>query len=85
MKRLIAKRITAFNKEVEQFIQQCQDSGKFNDRQMEEIRKGFEQDLTMEQVKLYAKPEFKNYQMWEIRWGFKHGLTIEQVKEKYNL
>jgi len=85
MKRLVSRKITSYNEEVEQFIKECEDSGKFNDRQMEEIRKGFEQDLTMEQVKVYAKPEFKNYQMWEIRWGFKHGLTIEQVKEKYNL
>ena len=47
---------------------------------MEEIRKGFKDGLTMEQVKLYADPKFNYSQMEAIREGFKNGLTMEQVK-----
>ena len=38
-------------------MQERKESGNFNDWQMKEIRKGFENNLTMEQVKVYAKPE----------------------------
>ena len=60
---------------------------------MEQIRKGFEHELTMEQVQLYAKPKFSagfsnedrdywgyNNQMEQIRKGFEHGLNMEQIQ-----
>lgn len=62
------------------FINQCINSGKFNKEQINEIKYGFEDGLTLEQLKIYANPKFDNYQMYEIRWGFKDGLTLEQVK-----
>lgn len=46
---------------------------------MEQIRTGFESGLSVEQVGVYAKPEFNEYQMREIRCGFNEGLSIEQV------
>ena len=44
------------------------------------IRTGFENGLTMEQVKLYADPNFNYKQMKEIKEGFLNGLTMDQVK-----
>lgn len=38
----------------------------------------------MNQIKMYAKPEFDNDQMSQIRKGFEHGLTIEQVQAYAN-
>ena len=41
---------------------------------------GFQDGLTIEQIKLYAKPKFNRSQMQEIREGFKSGLSKEQVQ-----
>lgn len=49
---------------------------KLNKLQMGMIKDG----LTIEQVKVYANPEFSWRQMEEIKKGFKNGLTIDQVK-----
>ena len=82
MKKLnkIARRITAYNETIEQFIKECENSGKFNPDQLREIRKGFNYDLSLDQVKVYAKPEFNKYQMEEIRLSFEDGLTTKQVE-----
>lgn len=48
--------------------------------QYTEIKKGFQNGLSPEQVKVYAEPTFNNYQMQEIRFGFELGLTLEQVQ-----
>ena len=64
----------------DQFINKCKNSGKFDDCQMYQIRKGFEEGLTFKQVKIYAKPEIQHDQMEQILWGFIDGLTMEQVK-----
>lgn len=45
----------------------------------EEIKNGLKNGLSMEQISVYAKPEFNEYQMREIRCGFNEGLSIEQV------
>ena len=79
MKRLI-KKAYDLAEEQEKFIQECEESGKFDDKQMNEIIWGFEHGLTMEQVKLYADPKFDWKQMEEIGKGFENGLTIEQTK-----
>ena len=82
MKRLnkIARRITAYNEEIEQFIKECENSGKFDINQMDVIRRGFKNHLTLEQVKFYAKPEFNWEQMFEICEGFDNNLaTMEEV------
>ena len=82
MKRLnkIAKRITASDELTEQFITECEHSGKLTNDQMFEICRGFRDGLTIEEVKVYAKPEFNKQQMKEIRRGFERGLSMEQVK-----
>ena len=83
MNKIIArltKKANNLTEEQEKFIQECKESGKFNDKQIEEIRKGFENGLTIEQVKVYADPKFDNNQMEEIREGFENGLTADQVK-----
>jgi len=51
----------------------------FDADQMEQIRLGFENELTKEQVLVYAKPEFNADQMEQIRLGFENELTMEQV------
>ncbi len=62
------------------FIKQCKKSCQFDYRQMYEIRLGLHSGLTLEQVKVYANPDFNNDQMQQIRWGLIDGLTIKQVK-----
>jgi len=62
------------------FIKECENSGQFNYWQMFEIRYGFENGLSIEQIKLYANPKFGSWQMKEIRLGFEQGLTIEQIQ-----
>lgn len=46
----------------------------------DEIREDFENGLTFEQVKLYAKPEYEYGQIINIRRGLENGLSIEQVQ-----
>ena len=46
---------------------------------MEQIRRGIEEGLSKEQIKVYAHSEFTAFQMKEIREGFKNGLTMEQI------
>ena len=51
MNKIIArltKKANNLTEEQEKFIQECEESCKFNDKQMEEIRKGFENGLTIE-------------------------------------
>ena len=81
LKRLNKK--ASFNRianDINDFIQECEGSGEFNQHQMFQIRAGFIDGLTMEQVKLYADPQFDDEQMLIIRLGFKDGLTMQQVK-----
>ena len=75
MKRLI-KKANNLAEEQEKFIQECEEIGKFNDYQMEEIEWGFRNGLIMEQVKVYADTKFDNRQMEKIRKGFENGLTM---------
>lgn len=49
-------------------------------KQMAQVRWGFaESNLSPEQVRLYARPEFDEQQMLEIRRGMEKGLTATQV------
>ena len=50
-----------------------------NSFQLQEIRSGFMSGLTIQQVDLYAVPEFSSMQMREIRLGFVAGLSFDQV------
>ena len=51
----------------------------FDEKQLNQILLGFENNLTPEQIAVYADPKFDNAQMRQIRTGFKNGLTMEQV------
>lgn len=51
----------------------------FTKDQMNEIKNGFENGLSEEQVDVYAKPEFNESQMRKIRMGFESGFSMEQV------
>ncbi len=53
--------------------------GVFTDDQIGEIRWGFKKGLTVDQVALYAKPEFDYWQMVEIQLGFEYQLATEQL------
>ena len=46
---------------------------------LKQIRKGFENGLTPEQVAVYAKQEFDWVQMYEICKGFEHSLCTGQA------
>ena len=68
MKRLnkIARKITAVDEALKQFMEECRDGGRFNDNQIFQIFRGFHGGLTMEQIQVYAKPEFRWVQMEQI-------------------
>lgn len=44
-----------------------------------EIKDGFEEGFSAEQVSMYAKPEFNSFQKEEIKNGLKNGLSMEQI------
>ena len=46
---------------------------------MKAIRAGFEYGLDIEQIKLYAKPDFNYKQMIQIMYGLKNGLNNKQI------
>lgn len=62
----------------EEFLEEIVTSYEYSSQKCE-ILHGFESGLTLEQIKLYAKPEFSYHQMRQIRFGFENGLTNEQV------
>ena len=61
---------------------------KYSWEQMEEIREGLENGLSVEQVNIYADEKYNEYQMRQIRKGLEKGLSIEEVRlyadEKFN-
>ena len=67
-------------KENEEFIKQCEESGKFDDDQMRQIRRGFEDGLTLKKVKIYADPKYEWGQMMELEMALAAGRTMEQIK-----
>ena len=50
-----------------------EESDKFNEYQMGQIRNGLKKGLD---VSIYAKPEFKGSQMEQIRYGLERGLDV---------
>ena len=47
---------------------------------MYQIEEGFEDGLSIEQIKLYAKPEFDATYMRVIKEGLKRGFSMEQIQ-----
>ena len=48
---------------------------------MHQIREGFTNGLSNDQIRIYADPEFSCEQMIQIRFGFQNRLTKEQVQQ----
>ena len=46
---------------------------------MDKIYKGFKNGLTLEQIKLFANPNYTTELMKEIQYAFDDGWTIEQI------
>jgi hypothetical protein len=60
----------------EEFMETCENAG-FNENQLSQIKGGFCYDnLTIEEVKTYAKPEFNADQMYQIRCGLSIGFDV---------
>jgi len=58
------------------YLEQCNHLSK----RLKEIRLGLEHNLTLEQIKIYAIPEFDFGQMKPIRLGLEADFTSEQIK-----
>ena len=71
------------NKDIKDFVDEFTDGARNRNRyrrEIEEILKGLDNGLTLDQVKIYASREFKPFEMEQIRLGLEHGLSEEQVK-----
>lgn len=61
------------------FIRQCKNSGQFDDDQLEVIKDGFKKGFTVDQVKLYAKPELDDSIMRAAKYAIEKNYTQEQI------
>ena len=67
-------------KQLQEMIDEVTRGKVFDRSQMQQIREGFKNGLSMEQIQVYADSKFEWGQMGQIRWGFEHDLSVEQVK-----
>jgi hypothetical protein len=58
----------------------CSYEAKFDWKRMKEIKAGFENGLSEEQINLYANSKFDENQMYAIKKGFENGLSLEQIQ-----
>lgn len=74
--------------DVETMIEKIIKNKEFDNNQMEQIRIGFQNNLSTEQIKLYADPKFTSEQMEQIRYGLQDNLPTEKIKlyadQKFN-
>lgn len=71
-----------WNKDVKDFVDNFTDGARNRIRyslEIEEILKGLDNGLTLDQVKIYASREFNAFEMEQIRLGLEHGLSVEQA------
>ena len=66
--------------DVETMIEKIIKNKEFDNNQMEQIRIGFQNNLSTEQIKLYADPKFTSEQMEQIRYGLQDNLPTEKIK-----
>jgi len=52
----------------------------FNKKQKKIIEEGFKNNLSVDEIKIYAKPEFNHFQMMEIMQGIINGLTDYELE-----
>ena len=65
MNKIIArlnKRANNLTEERKKFIQECEESGKFNNTQMNQIRLDLANGVTIEDIKTYMNPNFNEIQ-----------------------
>ena len=62
MKKLI-KKANNLTEEQEKFIQECEESGKFNDVQMNQIKSDLANGVTIEDIKTYMNSNFDEIQI----------------------
>ena len=65
----------------EKFLNECKNSGKFNDWQMWGINYGFKRGFTIEQVKLYANPNYSWDMVYQIQKLISLDYTVEEIKK----
>ena len=66
MNKIIArltKKANDLTEEQEKFIQECEESGKFNNTQMNQIRLDLANGVTIEDIKTYMNPNFDEIQI----------------------
>ena len=66
MNKIIArlnKKANNLTEEQEKFIQECEESGKFNDVQMNQIKSDLANGVTIEDIKTYMNPNFDEIQI----------------------
>lgn len=71
------------NKDIKDFVDEFTDGARNRNRyrrEIEEILKGLDNGLALDQIRIYANREFKPFEMEQIRLGLEHGLSEEQVK-----
>lgn len=71
------------NKDIKDFVDEFTDGARNRNRyrrEIEEILKGLDSGLALDQIRIYANREFKPFEMEQIRLGLEHGLGEEQVK-----
>ena len=66
-------------KQLQEMMDEVTRGKEFSEDQTEEIRKGFENGLSMEQVQLFADPKFDSRVISSIERCFEAGLSMEQV------
>lgn len=67
-------------KKLQEMMDEVTRGKEFNENQIREIRQGFENGLSTEQIQFYADSKFDCEYMHQIRLGFENDLTMEQVQ-----
>jgi hypothetical protein len=65
----------------EEFIQECEDSGKFNWGQMMYIRQASRLNITMEQLNFISNPNFSKAQMAAIRTAYDYNVPMSIIEQ----
>ena len=63
-----------------EFFEDCMNSRFFDDRQKELIKEGYDANLSLEKLKLFAKVGYTTAQMEQILLGIFQGLNLEQLE-----
>lgn len=70
------------NKDIKDFVDEFTDGARNRVRycrEIEEILKGLDNGLALDQIRIYANREFDAFKMEQIRLGLEYGLSEEQI------